>query len=425
MNNSSKKILIASIIWSSLLSWCNWSKKKETIETSQKDTIEVLQQEQQPDPIEYFDFLKWVENKNISYKLQDDTVIHPKEDTLTSDTTIPNQTLDSNMATNIWTDTNTIIKTDTTANNEQLETEPIYKTKTLTYNIEDLRKNKDPLITNTSRHSLLLMLGEQDANTIIQQYNPEIAVTKSTDFDWKWVSIFQLDSLNIPQVFPSVKDFFKPDLWEFLQDKPELQKIIYDFFEKHPATKEKFAKEKTCIIQTNLPNGKMGIAYYENGKLEIAGPTSIGDGKWYKWYHARSPQWGFYIITKNANKRNKQGDRMPYYLEFNAYNKNNNLRGLWIHWWQLVTGDPKSHGCSRFVHVLTKPLFEKVERTDTITDPWTPVFAQWNPYKRELDSVKYYQKQSDKKIQEYLERTQDDSTNIYRKKIEERFQKKK
>lgn len=311
---------------------------------------------------------------------------------------------------------------------DSVESEP--QDTTITYTIKELLKNKDALVTNSKNFSLLYVLGEQDVNTIIKQYNPHLAKQKPDNFDWRWTKFTGLDSLIIPKVFPSVKEFFLEDLWDFLQDKQWLQETMQRFFSHYPKAAEVFKENETCIIQTKLPNETMGIAYYENGKLLLAAPASIGNGKRYPnpihipWedskFHARSPQWAFFIIDKVAHKRNRQWDNMPYYMEFNARTKQWNLRWLGIHGWQLVTGDPKSHWCSRFVHALAKPLFEKAQKTTSVENPWTPVFAYREPYQEELDSVHYYTKTHPKKIETFLARTEQEIDNPYREKIAQR-----
>lgn len=74
----------------------------------------------------------------------------------------------------------------------------------------------------------------------------------------------------MPAIFPSVKEFFLPNIDNFLADKPRIQQIMNDFFTKYPEAKRKFDEDKTCVITTKLPNGKMGTAYYENGLLQLA-----------------------------------------------------------------------------------------------------------------------------------------------------------
>jgi hypothetical protein len=66
------------------------------------------------------------------------------------------------------------------------------------------------------------MLGKLDVNEIIKLYNPQLAKSKNENYDWSNVNIKSLDTLIVPRIFPSMKEFFKPQLEEFLIDNPQL-----------------------------------------------------------------------------------------------------------------------------------------------------------------------------------------------------------
>lgn len=310
--------------------------------------------------------------------------------------------------------------------------------KVFSYNIKDLIKKNDPLITTSKSYSMIYALGTQDLELILKNYNPHLMKKGKTIEQRKETSYKNIDKLEVPAIFPSVKEFFLPNIDNFLADKPHIQQIMRDFFSKYPEAKKKFDIDKTCVITTKLPNGKMGTAYYENGQLQLAWPTSIGNGKRYRnkyrngwedsYFHARSPQGWFFFRTYVPKKRNKDGDAMTNYLELNATNKQGNLRGLWYHGWQRVTGDPASHGCFRFINMLSDQLAKKVKITKwengEIKTYGTPCFAGWEPYTQELDSVDYYTKWHPNLAKNRLEKQdkialKDKSkVNPYREKIE-------
>lgn len=157
-------------------------------------------------------------------------------------------------------------KKDTTA----LEITQTINEKIFSYNIKELIKKNDPLITTSKSYSMIYGLGTQDLEPILKKYNPHLMKKGKTIEQRKETSYKNIDSLQVPAIFPSVKDFFLPNIDSFLADKPEIQQVMNDFFTKYPEAKKKFDIDKTCVITTKLPNGKMGTAYYENGLLQLA-----------------------------------------------------------------------------------------------------------------------------------------------------------
>lgn len=306
--------------------------------------------------------------------------------------------------------------------------------KVFTYNIKNLIKEHNALVTNSKSYSLVYGLGTQDLEPILKKYNPHLMKNGKSIAALKETSYRNIDSLQVPAVFPSVKDFFLPDIDIFLNDKPLIQQVMNDFFSKYPEAKKKFDEDKTCVITTKLPNGKMWTAYYENGILQLAWPTSIGNGNRYRnkhrsnwedaYFHARSPQGWFFFTSFIPKKRNKDRDAMTNYLELNATNKQGNSRGLWYHGWQRVTGEPSSHGCFRFINMLSDPLAKKIQLTKwekwEIKTYGTPCFAAREPYKQELDSVDYYTKRHPNLAKNWLEKQnkiRSEDANPYKEKI--------
>ena len=308
---------------------------------------------------------------------------------------------------------NTLIAKDDSSST-QYNTYNIWDEVVDTFDIKDLIKKRDPLLINSKRFSLVYMLWKLDVNEIIRKYNPNLAKTKNQDYDWSGINIKTLDTIIVPRIFPSMKDFFKPAIEDFLIDKPQLADSVWT--------------RRTVIIVAQRPDKKMWLWFYNNGILEFAWPVSIGnwtrnkDAKTKQWFKAVTPQWVFQVIRKDPNHRSTPNrDAMPNFLEINAYNNKWDLRWLWRHGWQYVDWLPHSHGCIRFVHLLTKASLENIVWSMV---PWegTPFIAQRVPFPSDLDSIKYYTKLHPELAKERISR-QDTilEPNMYTDKIKKRL----
>ena len=176
------------------------------------------------------------------------------------------------------------------------------------FDIKDMIKKKDPAIIVADGKSLLRMLWSLDVDSIIKIYNPQLAATQKTWYNWSRQDIRTLDTLYVPRIFPSMKSFFNPQLNSFLINKPEIKENIQD--------------DQTVIIVTELPDWYFWLWYYEEWKLQLAYPVSIWDWSRHRdkaternihsrkqiRYQWRSPQWRFWIKRKQANKKSKAND---------------------------------------------------------------------------------------------------------------------
>ncbi len=240
------------------------------------------------------------------------------------------------------------------------------------FDIQEMMKEKDPSISVADGKSLLWMLGSLDVDTIIKQYNPHLLAGEKPWHNRSRQDVRGIDTLYVPRIFPSMKDFFNPELENFLFNNPALRDSVMD--------------DKTVIIVTELPNGHFWLGYYQDGILQLAYPISIWDWKRHKdkfnrtRYQWRSPQWRFWVKRKHANKRSKARDSMAYYLELVSE------RWLWLHG-QKTQSKRQSHGCFRQPQLAAKMLFERVVADST---DWTPFVSQRTPNKTEMDSTKYY-----------------------------------
>lgn len=248
------------------------------------------------------------------------------------------------------------------------------------FDIQEMIKKKDAAITIADGKSLLWMLGSLDVDNIIKQYNPQLASTQKEWYNRSRQDIRSLDTLYVPRIFPSMKEFFSPQLDTFLVHNPQIKDSVED--------------DQTVIIVTELPNWHFWLWFYENGILQLAYPVSIWD--WWRHrdkvqerktksrkkirYQWRSPQWRFWVKRKHANKKSKANDSMAYFLELIWE------RWLWLHG-QKTQSKRQSHWCFRQPQLAAKMLFERVVADST---DWTPFVSYWNPNKIELDSAKYY-----------------------------------
>jgi hypothetical protein len=66
------------------------------------------------------------------------------------------------------------------------------------------------------------VLGKLDVNDIIRIYNPTLAATKPANFDRTRINLKSLDTIIVPHIFPSMKDYFSSSLDDFIADKPEI-----------------------------------------------------------------------------------------------------------------------------------------------------------------------------------------------------------
>lgn len=254
------------------------------------------------------------------------------------------------------------------------------------FDIQEMIKQKDPSIFVADGKSLLWMLGSLDVDTIIKTYNPHLLEDVKPWHNRSRQDVRSIDTLYVPRIFPSMKEFFNPELETFLANNPGL--------------KDSVMEDRTVIIVTELPNWNFWLGYYQDGLLELAYPISIGDWKRHKdkfnrtRYQWRSPQWRYWIKRKHANKRSRARDSMAYFLELIWE------RWLWLHG-QKTQSKRQSHGCFRQPQLAAKMLFERVVADST---DGTPFVSQRSPNKVEMDSTKYYTQLHPNLKEEWLKR---------------------
>ncbi len=281
-------------------------------------------------------------------------------------------------------------------------------TKVTRFIIKDLIKGDSPALKVTESKSLAYMLWGPDVNDIIKRYNPHIAKTRPSNYNRTRHDIRTLDTLYVPNIFPSMESFFSPSLTEFLKDKPQLRDSVWGL--------------QTVTIVTELPDGSFGMWFYKNGSLSIASPTSIGKWTWHsdpktqKRYHGKSPQWKFRFGHRAIRKRSNSRDAMAYFNQvFDTKVGNDEVERRWLgrHWQWINTsrtkvptadslhrnkkdslvqkkwGKRESHGCFR-VPQLAWLLFDRQTVVDSLH--WDPMIALWKQSSAELDSVEYYTK---------------------------------
>ena len=218
-------------------------------------------------------------------------------------------------------------------------------------------------------------------------YNPELDSLLSWVQKLESIPYSAVDnkSIKTPAIYPELKDFAKPSLQDFIQDKP--QRVI-----------DSLGNDQEAIFITRNNENKAVTLYYKNGYIQLAQYSSPGIGWTVREYDHRlkkkrkvnrnTPEW---LLYTNYNKdltryyyqkdsMNNITDSIPYQDKDDRQNplrvswsfgnapmpyaipilNTPNQNGVFLHQWRS-NGDKLSHGCWRQTGQIAMELFDRID----------------------------------------------------------------
>lgn len=225
------------------------------------------------------------------------------------------------------------------------------------------------------------ILGKYDASDIVKIYNPELYASRDPWYNWAGHSIWQVDSLIVPNIAPSLKWFFPESLDDLLATDPVLRDLVWD--------------DETVIIVRKKEDGVHFVSgQYIKKKIVFTGTCSVGkwdnaqatftykDSKWtsHKEEYRKLTLLGKYpIIYKEKNHLTTEKHLLPY------FQCTSSSRGTWMHTYES-NATMESNSCNR---VTLEYAHNTYTHTHSIQD------YKKDPYKKPT-SIVYYRTPTEK-----------------------------
>ena len=221
---------------------------------------------------------------------------------------------------------------------------------------------------------------------LLSDYNPELDSLLSWVQGLESIPYSLVDNKNIktPAIYPNLKDFAKPSLQDFIQDKP--QRVV-----------DSLGHDQEAIFITRNKEDKVVTLYYKDGYIQLAQYSSPGIGWTVREYDHRlkkkrkvnrnTPEWLLYTnynrnLTRYYYKKDSTNtiiDSIPYKDKDDRQNpirvswsfgnapmpyaipilNTSDQNGVFLHQWKS-NGNRLSHGCSRQTGQIAMELFDRI-----------------------------------------------------------------